>query len=112
MCASVSVVEPHRQVVGLVSWPGPRRPLEGKSLMGMKGSRDEPVELEGFQEWLRARRLAPDFRVPYYARWVQRFLRLRASRRRETWRDTPRASSKISGRDTSSRGICGRPPTP
>jgi hypothetical protein len=56
--------------------------------MGMKVSRDEPVELEGFQEWLRGRRLAPDFRVPYYARWVQRFLRLRASRPRETWRDT------------------------
>jgi hypothetical protein len=54
----------------------------------MKMSHYEPVELEGLREWLRACRLAPDFRVPYYARWVQRFLRLRASRPRETWRDT------------------------
>jgi hypothetical protein len=54
----------------------------------MKVSHDGPEELEGFQESLRVRRLAPDYRLPYYARWVQRFLRLRASRPRETWRDT------------------------
>jgi len=35
----------------------------------MKVSHDEPEELEGLREWLRARRLALDLRVPDYARW-------------------------------------------
>ena len=39
--------------------------------------------------WLQERRLAPAKRVPCYARWVQRFLRLRGARPRETWQDSP-----------------------
>jgi hypothetical protein len=80
MRASVSVLEPHSQVVRLFSSPGTNRSPEGKPLVEMKVSHDEPAELEDFREWLRARRLALDRRVPYYARWVQRFLHLRASR--------------------------------
>ena len=35
--------------------------------------------LDDFPEWLRKRRFAPDFRIPYLVRWVRRFRRLSAS---------------------------------
>ena len=46
------------------------------------------AELAAYEEWLRERRVAPDLRVPYFARWVERFLRLRDGRPREVWHDT------------------------
>ena len=54
--------------------------------MRAEGSR----ELAGCQEWLRQRRLAANHQVPHFARWVERFLRLRSSRPREVWQDTLR----------------------
>ena len=49
------------------------------------------TQLTGFMEWLRQRRLARENRIPHYARWVERFLRYRGTRPRETWQDSLRA---------------------
>ena len=46
--------------------------------------------LTRFMEWLRERRLAPENRIPHYARWVNQFLRYRGMRPRETWQDSLR----------------------
>lgn len=45
----------------------------------------------GFAEWLGQRRLASALRIPHFVRWVERFLRFRATHRAETWQDTLRA---------------------
>jgi integron integrase len=47
--------------------------------------------LNGFGDWLRTRRLAPDFKIPHFERWVERFLRMSKTRPREDWHDTLRA---------------------
>jgi len=46
--------------------------------------------VNGFGDWLRQRRLAPDFKIPHLVRWVERFLRLSSYRPREAWQDTLR----------------------
>ena len=46
------------------------------------------VDLAGYEEWLRQRRLTSARCVGHFSRWVGRFLALRASRPRETWQDT------------------------
>ncbi len=51
---------------------------------------DRRKQLAGFADWLRLRRLAPGHRIPYLVQWVDRFLRLSASRPKESWRDTLR----------------------
>lgn len=48
----------------------------------------QKADLDGFSGWLRERRLAPDNRIPYFVWWVERFLRLRLTRPRESWEDT------------------------
>ena len=42
--------------------------------------------LEEFKGWLRQRRLVPENRIPFVVIWVERFLRLRATRPRENWK--------------------------
>ena len=54
----------------------------------MEQERD--TRLGNFTDWLRQRRLAPENRIPYLVCWVERFLRLSASRSREAWQDTLR----------------------
>ena len=56
--------------------------------MGLKIQTGANRELAGFEDWLRQRRMTPAFQLPHFTRWVVRFLRLRGSRRRETWQDT------------------------
>lgn len=51
---------------------------------------DESRSLSTFAQWLRDRRMAPDFRIPYFVRWVQRFQRLSRVRLREVWKETLR----------------------
>ena len=48
------------------------------------------TNLEAFEQWVRVRRLAPEQRLRFFVGWVERFLRLRAARRREDWQDTLR----------------------
>ena len=45
-------------------------------------------DLGGYEEWLLERRLAEEYQLAHFRRWVNRFLYLRASRPRETWQDT------------------------
>ena len=45
-------------------------------------------DLAAFQDWVRERRLAPEHRIRFVVGWVERFLRLRATRPREGWQDT------------------------
>ena len=47
--------------------------------------------LEEFKGWLRQRRLVPENRIPFVVIWVERFLRLRATRPRENWKDSLQA---------------------
>ena len=49
------------------------------------------MDLEAFEPWLRERRLAPEHRMRFLVGWVQRFLRLQATRPKEDWQDTLRA---------------------
>ena len=51
---------------------------------------DREGALGGFAGWLRQRRLAPENRIPYLVRWVERFLRLSHARPTEAWQDTLR----------------------
>ena len=46
--------------------------------------------LKGFADWLRERRLAPENRIPFFLRWVERFARLTRLRAGEEWQDTLR----------------------
>ena len=50
----------------------------------------ESSGLEQYALWLHQRRPAPGHRIPYFARWVQRFLRMATTRPPEPWRDTLR----------------------
>ncbi len=47
-------------------------------------------DLATFQDWVRERQLAPEHRIRFVVGWVERFLRLRATRPRENWQDTLR----------------------
>lgn len=58
--------------------PGP-----GRGVPRSKGG-----QLDGFAAWLRQRRIASDSQIPYFVRWVERFLRLSRLRPRDVWRDT------------------------
>ena len=51
----------------------------------------EICRLEEFKGWLRQRRLVPENRIPFVVIWVERFLRLRATRPRENWKDSLQA---------------------
>jgi hypothetical protein len=59
-------------------------------MTGDRMPQEQHSRLTDFAEWLRRRRLAPDNRIPYLVRWVERFLRLSASRPSEAWQDTLR----------------------
>ena len=50
-----------------------------------------------FTEWLRQRRSAPENRIPYLVHWVERFLRLSASRSWGARQDTLRVFLKDLG---------------
>ena len=43
-----------------------------------------------FSRWLRELRMAPENKVPPLVRWVDRFLRLRKSKPKDTWQDVQR----------------------
>lgn len=51
---------------------------------------EEQEGLAGFADWLRERRLARENRVPYFLKWVGRFLGMTKSRQGEAWHDTLR----------------------
>jgi integron integrase len=51
-------------------------------------SRTQEGQLGGFSAWLRQRRIAPENQIPFFARWVERYLRLSKARPGQVWRDT------------------------
>lgn len=51
---------------------------------------EQPDGLAGFASWLRERRMARENRVPFFLKWVQRFLGLARVRSGESWHDTLR----------------------
>jgi len=51
---------------------------------------EEYEELAGFASWLRERHMARENRVPYFLRWVQRYLVVSRVRPGEPWHDTLR----------------------
>ena len=56
---------------------------------------------DGFEAWLRQQRLIPDKRIPFAIIWVERFLRSRSSRPRESWNDSLEAFLQDLGRSGS-----------
>ncbi len=49
-------------------------------------------QLPEFERWLKRRRLTPEHHIPFFSRWVLRFLRFGRTRPRESWRDTRKRS--------------------
>ena len=60
----------------------------GNSMADNRMGSEAGTDLEAFERWVRARRLAPEQRLRFFVGWVERFLRLRAARKREDWQDT------------------------
>ena len=47
-------------------------------------------QMAAFAAWLGGRRLASSSQIPFFLRWVDRFLRMSGRRPAEAWRDTLR----------------------
>ena len=61
--------------------------------------------------WLRQRRLVPEKRIPFVVIWVERFLRLRATKPRENWKDSLQAFLQDLEAGVSPRLVFSRPET-